>query len=124
MSLVFGPDDEPVVQVEPSVPPVAPPVQESRLSFLSIGDLGRLGIGGNNVVFVARDWETFQLFIAYVENKDYASCEELRLNGEIYMNEPGTTVRILDTHFSGYKVRIESGQYAGLEGYVAREWAH
>ncbi len=92
-----------------------------RPSTLSVGEEGRLDIGGSKIL-VATTKANFDESIKLSVAKDNMGLANLALSGGAFLVDSGTKVHVIDMMTGARQVRIMDGQFIGQSGWVPMEF--
>jgi tetratricopeptide (TPR) repeat protein len=90
---------------------------------IAVGKDAILDSGGTGEeVFVALSKDDYNEMISLCVAGDSLGITEMENSGNLFLAEKGTKVKIIDMEIGKCKIRIYSGDYIGISGWVSREF--
>jgi|GEM_PF-5654532 len=83
------------------------------------GEVTRLSSGPGFCAATRKDYDRMNTLS---KAGDETGLVEMLLNGRLYSVKNGTKVRVIETYFTVFEVRVEEGGHAGYSCFVGRSW--
>jgi len=95
---------------------------ESKPEKTKIQIGGTYELTGAGGVPVSKTLETYDKATEYVISGDTLGYQNLKLSGDVFTVQSGTSVTVIDSKISKIEVRVLEGTHQGKSGWVLYDW--